>query len=85
MDGVVALQLTHLTAHTEHHAVGAVGRIVHSVLVGDQRTGPPTQVEQVAPIRAVPCQTRHFQADDNADLSPGNSPDEFQETVTRIR
>jgi hypothetical protein len=51
--GAVSLELTHLTANPQHHAIGTRGRIVNAMLVGDQRRRPAAQVHQVVPVDIV--------------------------------
>ncbi|MBK7583380.1 MAG: hypothetical protein IPI67_24720 [Myxococcales bacterium] len=72
MHGAVTLELTHLPADAEHHAVGGRRRVVHAVLVGDQRTRPATQVHEVMPVGIVARQARHLEAHHDADLAAGN-------------
>jgi hypothetical protein len=71
-----------LATNAKHHPIRAMGRIIDPMFIGNERVRPTAQVHEVAPVRAVARQARHFQANDDPHLSSPDRGDEIPETMT---
>jgi hypothetical protein len=85
MHGAVSLELAHLAADPEHHAIRGRGRVVDPVLVRDQRRRPAEQVHEVVPVGVVAGQPRHLEAHQDPHLGPRHRSDEPREARPRLR
>jgi len=81
----VALHLADLTADAQHHAVGARRRIVHAVLIGDERASPAAQIYEVVPVGVVARQAGQLQAHHQPDLTARHGADQPGEAGACLR
>ena len=68
----VELGLAHRALQPQHQAIVEHARVIDAILVGQQRAGQPTQVEQPVPISIVACQARDLKPQDDPDVAEGD-------------
>ena len=60
------LRFAHRSFETEQQTIVEVRRIVHPILIEDQRIGQRADLQQAMPVRVVPRQARDLQSHDDA-------------------
>ena len=76
------LGLAHCPLETEQQPVVEVRRVVHTVLVEDQRLGERADLEQPMPVGRVARQSRDLQAEHHARATHADLGDELLETLS---
>jgi hypothetical protein len=64
----VQFDLAHRTLETQQHPVVGIARIVHAVLIGEQRAEEGAQFQQVMPVLGRARQPTHLQTENDADV-----------------
>ena len=65
----VKFSFAHRSLQTENQTVREIARMIHTVVIRDQRVAQGAQVQQLIPVRRVPGQARHLDTQDQADLA----------------
>ena len=63
------LEFAHGALQSQQQPIVDVARIVHRLVIDQQRTGHGAQIEQVMPVPIVACQPRRFQRQHGADFA----------------
>ena len=79
------LQLRYRPFQTEQQSAVRTARIVDTVPIGDEATVEPADIEQRIPIRAVACETRYVDREDQADLLEPDTSDQLLEAAALRR
>jgi hypothetical protein len=74
------LGFAHRALQTEQQAIIEVRRVVHPVLVQDQRVGQRTDFQKAVPVSRIARQTRHFQTHDDSGPPHTDLADQLLET-----
>ena len=78
------LQLRDQTLEAEDQPPVGGGRVVDTVLIGDEAAAIAAEVEQLIPVGTIAGQTRDVVGEDAPDLLEGDKGDEFLESAASL-